>query len=305
MKNKNIKLENDEKIVFEENGYTLTEQPDIFDESMSLYVVYDESGNYIGEFSDMKLTDDTKKDFKSTFMYETFLDVIDGFYDDARWYNDDYGSFSALGYYDNYKKEKTPEELEKEKELVESLCKSDTIVFHKDDSSTVMLKPIYEGKGWDVYTGTTYNGLSKESVHELIKRHDKVLCMGHGSPSGLFGGNIGKEEVPLLKNKKLFCLWCYAATFLKDNGIHGVLCSDNCPSEVGECKYVCSADVSAEWIYNNMVYLSKCLRDVIELSFTNPEEACRIAKEKYSKSEATTEDEKKVVEFNTNTLQVS
>ena len=71
-----------------------------------------------------------------------------------------------------------------------------------------------------------------------------------------------------------------------------------------ECKAACHADVSAEWILNNMYYLSDCIKDVIDLTWENPEEACRIAKEKYSKAEATTEDEKKVVEFNTNTLQV-
>lgn len=319
---KSKNLLKDERVVYEENGYTLTEQPDEFDEvGLSLYTVYDKNWEYLGDFEDDKWVDE--KTFKSSMAYETFLDIIDGFYydddknwkkwtndnywDDDRWYN---YTPSALGVYEP--KKETPEEKEarekKEREIIESLCKSDTIVFHKDDPSTVMLKPIYEGRGWDVYTGSSWgsNGLSKEAVHELIQRHDKILGLGHGSPAGLFGGNIGKEEVPLLKEKKVFGLWCYAATFFKDNGFsgQGIFCSDNCPSEVGECKYVCNADVSAEWIYDNMVKLGEILGSVIDLAFTNPQEACRIAKEKYSKTEATTEDEKKVVEFNTNTLQV-
>lgn len=202
------------------------------------------------------------------------------------------------------KPNRTPEESKK---FVDDLCKSDTIVFHQEDKTTVMLDPIYEGRGWDVFKGSFWSdGISREEIAEIIKRHDKVICLGHGTSSGLLSGIISEAEVPLLKEKKVFALWCYAATYFKKNGFegHGVFCSDNCPSEVWECKAACGADVSAEWIYNNMLYLSDCIKDVIDLTWENPEEACRIAKEKYSQAEATTEDEKKVVEFNTNTLQV-
>ncbi len=223
--------------------------------------------------------------------------------DDDGWYNSDDWTKSSVNY--DYT---MPEKMSKEEEakMVESLCKSDTIVFHKEDSSTDMLKPIYEGRGWDVYTGTTYNGLSIESVHELIKRHDKILFLGHGTPSGLIGGNMTYQEIPLIKDKKVFALWCYAATFFKRNGCEGkgIFCSDNAPSEVWECKAACGANVSADWILNNMYYLSDCIKDVIDLAFEDPNEACRRAKEAYSKAEASTADEKKVVKFNTDTLQV-
>ena len=237
-----------------------------------------------------------------------FRDVIESFnFTDS-------GPFFFFGDEGSYPKHDvkslSPEEmaakLEAEKPIVEGLCKSDTIVFHQEDPTTVMLNPIYEGRGWDVYKGSEWSGpLSRESLDELMRRYDRILFLGHGTPGGLMSGVVGREQVPLLKGKKVFTLWCYAATFLKNNGLHGFMCSDNCPSEVWECKAACDADVSKEWIYDNMLYLSEVLKDVVELSFTDPHKAVDIARDRYSKAEASTEDEKKVVEFNTNTLQVS
>ena len=53
-----------------------------------------------------------------------------------------------------------------------------------------------------------------------------------------------------------------------------------------------------------MYYLSDCIISVIDLIWDNPEEACRKAREMYSKSEVNNKEEQKVVDFNTNTLQV-
>ena len=293
----NLPLGANETVIYrdEYTGCTITETPDEYDGDTAVYTVYLDDGSYLGEFVDVRLTDNEKADFQSTCAYAQFQDVWNGFCND--FYATTVPYLSA-----QTKPAMTPEE---EAEKVERLCKSDTIVFHKDDPSTVMLRPIYEGRGWDVYTGTTWNGLSKESVNELIKRHDRILFMGHGTPSGLIGGNMDAENSNLIKGKKVFALWCYAATFLKSQGLHGIFCSDNCPSEVWECEAACGAHVDEKWIYDNMVYLSECLRDVIDICWDDPEEACRRAREAYSKAKADTPDEKKVVEFNTNTLQVS
>lgn len=322
MRDKMLEKFYEEETIVDLDGFYLTEMQ--IEDGMSIYTVYDEVGNVMGDFNDVSLTDEDKKDLKSTSVYESFLDIIDNGYSNYdKWYKDDVsdekpfddgdvGDWASV--YTHTVKPKTPEEIEQEKkaerELIESLCKSDTIVFHKEDPTTVMLFPLYKGKNWDVYTGSEWGNirLSKEGVHELIERHEKIVCLGHGSPYGLFGGNIGKEEVPLLKNKKIFALWCYAATFFKNNGFsgHGILCSDNAPSEVWECRAACGATVSAEWIYNNITYWGECLAEVLEMSWTDPEGACKIAKENYYKSYAdcTTDDERKVVEFNTNTIQV-
>lgn len=285
----------------------------------SEYNIYDLDGYHIGNFEDTPLTEEERKNFGKgeSKIYKRCLDIVDeynGF--DSKLYKDDYDwwrDYQDADYpyaIDKYMpKQETPEERaareKAEEEEIESLCKSDTIVFHQTDKTTVMLDPIYEGRGWDVYKGTGW-GRSREFFHKLFERHDKILFLGHGTPHGLLSGCVGTEDAPYLKDKKIFALWCYAATYFKNNGFKGkgIFCSDNCPSEVWECRAACDANVSAEWIYNNMCYLSECIKNVIDLTWENPEEACRRAKEAYSQSEATTRDEKKVVEFNTNTLQV-
>ena len=321
-----IVLEDNEHIIGHYGDYTITEIKEA--DGWATYVIYDNWGNYIDEFwGDEPLTPEEKENdeaFQASAIGKDAIKKIQDFEDEMEYINVDghHPNVSHDDWDDSYltdphfmslawsglpaaPKKSEEERAKEEAELLESLCKSDTIVFHMSDKSTDMLIPIYEGRGWDVYRGSGW-GMSREFFKQLIERHDKILCLGHGTPSGLIGGCIGKDEVPYLKEKKVFALWCYAATFFKRNGFegHGVFCSDNCPSEVWECKAACHADVSAEWILNNMYYLSDCIKDVIDLTWENPEEACRIAKENYSKAEATTDDEKKVVEFNTNTLQV-
>lgn len=302
-------------------GYILTEQPG--EDGMSTFIIYDDFGNYIDEFEDLSLTDEDKKDFEKTYAYETFIDLVNAF---------ETGAYSHIDYdftkkdddwddswVDRWSKSQkyelkplTPEEKaaeeKKQNELVESLCKSDTIVFHQTDPTTVMLDPIYEGKGWDVYKGSEWSGqLDTEHIHELIRRHDKIVCLGHGTPRGLLSGIIGAEEVPLLKDKKIFSMWCYAATFWKNNGFqgHGILTSDNFPSEVWECKSACNADVSAEWIFDNMMLAGEIAGKAVDMCWDNPEGACEFFRKEYSeKSKITTDDERKVVDFNTNSMQV-
>lgn len=298
MNNGRLNMADGETVIYKDvdSGCFLTEIPDEYDDGVSKYFAYDSEGNYIGEFSEARLTPEERSSLESTPVYDAFQDAVERFYDEV------YSTADVYSISKELPPRMTPEE---EAKTVESLCKSDTIVFHKEDPSTVMLQPIYEGRGWDVYRGTTWDGLSKDAVNELIRRHDKILFMGHGTPYGLIGGNMDEENSSLIKDKKVFALWCYAATFLKSQGLHGIFCSDNCPSEVWECEAACDAHVDEKWIFDNMVYLSDCLKDVIDICWDDPQEACRRAREAYSKAKADTPDEKKVVEFNTNTLQVS
>lgn len=60
-----------------------------------------------------------------------------------------------------------------------------TLIIHPKDSSTDFLKPIYSNiENKTVIDGS--DGITKEEVYELIKEHDQVMMMGHGSPYGLF-----------------------------------------------------------------------------------------------------------------------
>ena len=149
--------------------------------------------------------------------------------------------------------------------------------------------------------------LSRDAIHELIERHDRIVCLGHGTPSGLLSGVIGKEEVPYLKDKKIFSMWCYAATFWKNNGFsgHGILTSDNFPSEVQECKAACDATVTADWIFDNMMLAGEIAGKAMDIAWDDPERGCKIFRKEYSeKSKIENADEQAVVDFNTNSMQV-
>ena len=339
MKRKNLKediteADVDGTIVYRDSlrGYVVTEQPE--EDGMSLYTIYDDlSGYWCDEFTDLSLSEEDKKNFEKSKLFNIYLDVVDsleyGYYDDDEFTktkskdnrevdydftrDDDSWLDKWSSKYNKYElKPLSPEEQAAEKkkqdELVETLCKSDTIVFHQTDPTTVMLDPIYEGKGWDVYKGSEWSGpLDVEHIHELIKRHEKIVCLGHGTPRGLLSGIIGEDEVPLLKDKKIFSMWCYAATFWKKNGFqgHGILTSDNFPSEVWECKSACNANVSSDWIFDNMMLAGEVAGKAIDISWEDPEAACELFRKEYSEqSKITTEDERKVVDFNTNSMQV-
>ena len=97
-----------------------------------------------------------------------------------------------------------------------------TLIIHPEDSTTTFLTPIYSGiKEKTVITG----GVTKNELIREIEAHDRIMMMGHGSPSGLlsmrkfknhFGLYIIDEEmVPLLSGKKdSIFIWCYADRFV-------------------------------------------------------------------------------------------
>ena len=118
-----------------------------------------------------------------------------------------------------------------------------TLIVHPKDTSTTFLDIVYapiENK--TVITG----GISKTELMMLIQEHDRIMMMGHGSPSGLFGigqfknaGSyiIDQSMVPYLKQKQnnVF-IWCNADKFVDVFGLKGFY-SGMFISEVGEANY--------------------------------------------------------------------
>ena len=98
---------------------------------------------------------------------------------------------------------------------------SETVVFHPDDPTTDFLSAIYEGKGWEVITNPF---LEQDEAAGLINTHDRIICLGHGSPQGLFGGwgfIVDASLAPLLKKKQLIAIWCHADQFIEQHGLKG------------------------------------------------------------------------------------
>jgi hypothetical protein len=97
-----------------------------------------------------------------------------------------------------------------------------TLIIHPEDETTKFLLGIYE----DISNKTVVSGgVNQEELVKLIKEHDRVMMMGHGSPNGLFKvGNfpsfeetfvIDKNHVQLLNEKEEnVYIWCHADKFV-------------------------------------------------------------------------------------------
>jgi hypothetical protein len=120
-----------------------------------------------------------------------------------------------------------------------------TLIVHPEDRSTDFLKPIYE----NVSDATIiHGGVSKAQIKQLITEHDRIMMMGHGSPSGLFscakfGGDndysafiIDQTMVKELSSKECIFIWCNADQFVTKHNLKG-LYSGMFISEVGEAHY--------------------------------------------------------------------
>lgn len=115
------------------------------------------------------------------------------------------------------------------------------LIIHPKDQSTDFLKPIYATiQDKTVITG----GVTKSELRKLIKSHERVIMLGHGSPWGLlavgqFPPKVGSYIIDysycdLLSSKKenVF-IWCFANQFVKRNGLNGFF-SEMFISEFGE-----------------------------------------------------------------------
>jgi hypothetical protein len=118
-----------------------------------------------------------------------------------------------------------------------------TLIIHPEDESTSFLDIVYKPiEDKTVIKG----GVSKSEVQKLIREHDRVMMMGHGSPGGLFsigrfdncgGYIIDQQMVPLLKEKdNSVFIWCNADKFVNTFKLQGFY-SGMFISEVGEAVY--------------------------------------------------------------------
>jgi len=161
--------------------------------------------------------------------------------------------------------------------FVDKLNKSDTLVIHCADRSTDMLSQIYAGKGWDVVNDGC---IADEELRQLIQSHDRIVMLGHGTPGGLInvqagGSIINSSHAELLKDKKLFVIWCRADEFFRRNNIgFGNFITGNIPSEVWECRAAGCGDITTELMLENITYWSKLCADVVEVALDgNPQQA--------------------------------
>jgi hypothetical protein len=98
---------------------------------------------------------------------------------------------------------------------------SDTVVFHPHDPTTSFLSAIYVDKGFDIVNDPF---IEPDIVEKLIETHDRIICLGHGSPDGLIGGYdmiINSSLAPLLREKRLISIFCNADIFMNKHELKG------------------------------------------------------------------------------------
>ena len=102
-----------------------------------------------------------------------------------------------------------------------------TLVIHPADPTTDFLKVIYEKMvGATIITDPF---ISKSKIRQLIKEHDHIVMMGHGSFYGLIADQrtkrfiIDPTMVQLLREKdEVTCIWCNADQFVKNYELAGL-----------------------------------------------------------------------------------
>lgn len=151
------------------------------------------------------------------------------------------GSDEDWGWFDQFKFGKEKPKIEKTQEELEILryknVKSgDVLIIHPDDRTTDFLKPCYAGLKATVLTQRD----EFFNLAETMKRHNRIIMMGHGSPMGLFMPKVeGIEEdengelfeytdysindsySDILRQKRTVCVWCNADKYVVPNDLHG------------------------------------------------------------------------------------
>ena len=116
-----------------------------------------------------------------------------------------------------------------------------TLIIHPNDRSTDFLRSIYVNiKRKTVIVKDT----SRDVLLALIRSHDTIIMLGHGSSSGLFNVSgigkgvmaIGESLVEELRGKQLIAIWCNCDKFIERHGL-SALYSGMFISEVSEARY--------------------------------------------------------------------
>jgi len=145
-----------------------------------------------------------------------------------------------------------------------------TLIIHPEDSSTDFLKPIYLPLKNKVVIN---HGSTDELLKEKIKSSDRVMLMGHGTPSGLL--HVGKfispsafvidnRHLPILQQKiNSIYIWCNADQFVEKYDLKGFY-TGMFISEIHEASYCGLGRVSQGMIDESNDLFSKLVSDIIE-----------------------------------------
>lgn len=139
-----------------------------------------------------------------------------------------------------------------------------TLVLHPKDKTTEFLSKIYLDRNYTIIR----ENISTKKLKEVIKNHDRIIMLGHGTEKGLLGFGrfiIKASLVYLLRDKLSICIWCNSDVFFKKYGLKG-MCTGMIISELDEA-YDYNVKCTLEDIEESNELLSKALSN----SFINSE----------------------------------
>lgn len=141
-----------------------------------------------------------------------------------------------------------------------------TLVIHPKDPTTDMLCIVYR----DMNCTVVRNNLPNAELKRLLKDHDRVIMMGHGTAYGLIGFGkllIDSSLVYLLREKKeLVCIWCNADEFVNKYELKG-LYSGMIISEKEEAEY-CGVECEYQDVHESNHYFSDALTECIKYKYS-------------------------------------
>lgn len=167
-----------------------------------------------------------------------------------------------------------------------------TLVIHPKDASTDFLARIYKDKDW---TSIRSWPQDPASLKRFINCYDRIIMMGHGTPSGLLnvGSFYGDEPnqfyvidnyfADLLQTKETVSIWCHSDQFARQYKLPGFH-TGMIISEVSEAQYVLGkTPLNAEETLDNM----NLFADVVSKHIDNPNllEMQKLIREEYNRDD--------------------
>lgn len=152
-----------------------------------------------------------------------------------------------------------------------------TLVIHPNDRSTDFLSKIYENLDCLVVNVP----VSDRTLRNLIKEHDKIMMIGHGTPTGLLGYGhyvINSDYVYLLREKpESVYIWCNADMFVERYELKGFYTGMIISEEV-EADY-CGVPYQAGQVNESNELFSYVVKESLQLPTSK--EAAENIKQKY------------------------
>ena len=136
-----------------------------------------------------------------------------------------------------------------------------TLVIHPQDSTTNFLSEIYIDKDWTLIN----TNISKKTLKEQIKTHDRIVMLGHGTEKGLIGFNklvIDSSWVYLLREKICVFIWCNANVFVEKYRLKGFY-TGMIISEYEEA-IMCCVPTNLFWINESNIDFAMAIKNSID-----------------------------------------